>query len=293
MQIGVLMLGLFAVPKLMSILPDFDPLMLIIGVFVILALVQQLGFQQSEGAGAAGEGRGGSRQQRQRQAAEEASSKEVSVPQLLKDAERALEQNSWARVQELSKRIVDTDPENVRAWELLATAQKWEGRRDDAATTVKKAQEIYEVDSAGLRALAKELKSSQPSAAMVSEFEKKADVFFGKRQYDLAGECYAKALEALGEAPEAQEAKDLRLRLLRRNAECTQQLQDWSACRRCTTELLEADPRDKTALLQRAAANEALEKFKAALEDARKLLSLDPSNRAANRIVNNCRQALE
>lgn len=293
----VIMMAIFVVPKLMSVMPDFDPLMVIVGLFVILALVQQLGFQQGEGATANdGEGTTARARQRQRQnrAEEEqdSSSKEVNVPQLLKDAERALEQNNWSRVQEFAKRVADADPENARAWELLATAQKWDGKRDAAAATVKKAQEIYEVDSAGLRALAKELSSAQPSSAMVGECEKKGEDFIAKRQYDLAAECYAKALESLGGAPEAQKAKDMRRHLLRRHAECSQQLQDWTTCRRCTTELLEADPRDKGALLQRAASNEALEKFKAALEDARMLLSIDPSNRAANRIVNNCRQAL-
>jgi len=297
-QIFVVLAALFVVPKLMSIVPDFDPLMVIVGLFVILALVQQLGFAQGEGANANdGEGTTARARQRQRQnrGAEEeqdSSSKEVNVPQLLKDAERSMEQNNWSRVQELAKRAADADPENARAWELLATAQKWDGQRDAAAATVKKAQEIYEVDSAGLRALAKELSSAQPSVAMVGECEKKGEDFITKRQYDLAAECYAKALESLGEAPEAQEAKDMRRRLLRRHAECSQQLQDWTTCRRCTTELLEADPRDSSALLQRAASNEALEKFKAALEDARMLLSMDPSNRAANRIMNNCRQAL-
>lgn len=297
-QLVVIMMALFVVPKLMSIMPDFDPLMVIVGLFVILALVQQLGFQQGDGANANdGEGTTARARQRQRQnrAAEEeqdSSSKVVNIPQLLKDAERALEQNSWSRVQELAKRIADADPENARAWELLATAQKWDGQRDAAAATVKKAQEVYEVNSAGLRALAKELSSSKPSTAMVGECEKKGEDFIAKRQYDLASECYAKALAALGESPEAQEAKDMRRRLLRRHAECAQQLQDWTTCRHCTTELLEVDPRDKNALLQRAASNEALEKFKAALEDARMLLALEPSNRAANRIVNNCRQAL-
>lgn len=296
MQLLVILMAVFGVPKLMSIMPDFDPLMVIVGIFAIIALIQHLGFAQQDGAGA---GAGAARQRGRRTGREadedrkehSSNSRDVSVDQLLKDAEKALEQNSWGRVQELSKRIVDSDPENARAWEMLATALKWEGQREEAAATVKKARETFEVDSEGLRALARELKSSQPSAAMVSECEKKGEDFFGKRQYDLAAECYSKALEALGEAPEA-EAKDRRLPLLRRHAECAQQLQDWSTCRKCTTELLEADPRDTRALLQRAAANEALEKFKAALEDARNLLALDPKSAAANRIVHNCKQAL-
>lgn len=289
----VLMMALFGVPKLMSMMPDFDPLMLIVGVFVILALVQQLGFaQQGDDSGAARGNGQAQRRQAEETTKKETSSRNLNIPLLLKDAEKALEQNGWARVQELAKRILEADPENVRAWELLATGQKWEGNRDEAAATVRKAQETYEVDSKGLQALARELSSSQPSAAMVKECEKKGEDFIARRQYDLAADCYSKALESIGEAPEAQDAKDMRFRLARRAAECAQQLQDWSTCRRWATVILEADPSDKQALLQRAAANEALEKFKAALEDARKLLSLDPTSRAANRISHNCQQAL-
>jgi len=111
-----------------------------------------------------------------------------------------------------------------------------------------------------------------------------------KRQYDQAMECYSKALESLGDASES--SREPLLRLHRRRAECAQQLQDWSTCRLDATALLEEDPNDSRALLQRACANESLEKFKAALADARRLLAIDPKNSAANRIAHNCQQAL-
>lgn len=307
-QFMVLMMAMFIVPKLIQYIPDFDPLMVIVGLFVLMAGAQHLGFMMQEGGeqGQQGQHRPEGTTERERQAnrrrAAEAAEQQQSQdsrasPQaegkrLLEDAERALQQNNWSRVKELAKKLADADPESARAWELLATAQKWCGEREEAKATVKKARDIYEVDSEGLRSLAKELESSKPSSNMVAEFEKKAEGFFGQRQYDLAVECYNKALEAVGEAPSSNADKEQRLRLLRRSAECAQQLQDWGACRRAATELLEADPSDPRALLQRAAANEALEKFKAALEDARKLLSIDPKSAAANRIAHNCQQAL-
>merc|ERR1711920_860959 len=132
-----------------------------------------------------------------------------------------------------------------------------------------KAQDIYELESDGLSQLAKELDSKQKPSVMVAEVEAKGDDFMAKRMYDLAYECYNQAVDAIGEGDDADDSKATRLRVLRRRAECAQQLHDWSVCRRDATEVLNADPSDPKALLQRAAALEALEKFSAALEDAR------------------------
>merc|ERR1712039_803055 len=99
--------------------------------------------------------------------------------------------------------------------------------------------------------------------------------------YDLAFECYNQGVDALGDPDNSSGSRVVRLRLIRRRAECAQQLHDWSVCRRDATELLEADPSDAKALLQRAAALEALEKFSGALDDARKLLAMDPKNPVA------------
>merc|ERR1719436_1428358 len=113
---------------------------------------------------------------------------------------------------------------------------------------------------------------------MVAGVEAKANDFLTKRMYDLAYECYNQAIDRISESDAADDSRPIRLRLLRRRAECAQQLHDWSVCRRDATEVLEADPSDAKALLQRAAALEALEKFSGALDDARKLLAMDPKN---------------
>jgi len=210
---------------------------------------------------------------------------------LLAEAERCLQQNNYSRTRELSKKVTDLDPEIARAWELLATAQKWDGLRDEATETVQKARDLYEVESEGLKALAKELEQKKSSDEIAQEHEVKGEGFFSKRQYDLAAECYAKAVEVVG-SPNSNEGKSLRLRVLRRHADCAQQLQDWHVCRRCASEILEAEPNDARALLQRAAANDALEKYAAGLEDARRLLAIDPKNAAGNRILRNCQQAI-
>lgn len=293
--IVMIIFAIFGLPKLMAFVPDFDPLTVIVGIFVVLAAVQHLGFSVG---GIAAEGESSSQSRRRSAGAgasgtEEDSKAAAAKPEeLLKNAERCMQQNNYARVQELARRAADLDPENSRAWELLATAQKWEGKREEAAATVRRAREVFEVDSAGLRKLAKELEQAESPSAMAAECEAKGEDFFAKRQYDLAVDCYTKALEALGELGAESPHKGSQLGLLRRRAECAQQLQDWGTCRRDATAVLEAEPSDVRALLQRAAANEALEKFAAALEDARKLLAIDPKSAVANRIVHNCQQAL-
>mmetsp|Transcript_29866 Transcript_29866/g.78640 ORF Transcript_29866/g.78640 Transcript_29866/m.78640 type:complete len:302 (+) Transcript_29866:182-1087(+) len=293
-QILVLIVAMFGVPKLMSVMPDIDPLVMIVGLFLVLALLQQLGFQTR---GASGEESQHTQRPKYRAAPEEhheESSSVASTDQMLTDATRAMEQNNYQRAQELARRVADMDPESARAWELLAAAQKWQGLREEAAATVRKAMEIYEVESDGLRALARELERSESPQTIAMECEKKGEGFFSRRQYDLAVDCYTKALEVFGNGKpnSANGDKELLLRLRSRRAECAQQLQDWSTCRHDATVLLEADPLDQRALMQRAAANEALEKFKDALADARKLMTLNPKSIAANRIAHNCQQAL-
>jgi tetratricopeptide (TPR) repeat protein len=281
----VLLAAGFVVPQLMAAMPNFDPLLMIMGVFAVLALLQRLGFELQQGEAPSAGGRG------PREHRDEGRAGEESAEELLQEAERCQSQNNYKRVQELAKKATDLDPECPRAWELLATAQKWDGRRDEAAATVKRAQDIYEVKSDGLDRLAQELKRQEDPVALASEAAAKAEEFFGKRQYDMAAECYSKAIETLGGSAGVSD-KALWLKLHKRRAECAQQLQDWSTVRKDATVVLEEEPSDASVLLQRAAANEAMERFKAALDDARKLLAMDPKSAAANRIVHNCQQAL-
>lgn len=286
-------LAFFVLPRMMSgfEMPDFDPLTVLIGLVVLMALVQRLGFagQPEE------EDAGGRRRPASSNSRHEAASKgkaPSSLEEQLSQAERCIEQNNYERAQTLAQKAADMDPESARAWELLATAQKWSGQREEALATVKKAKDIYEVSSPGLSALLKELGQSKSPAEIASECETKGEDFFRKRMNDQASECFTQALEALEAAEVSGTDRPLHLRLLRRRAECAQQLQDWEMCRRDATALLEQDPMEEKALLMRAASSEALEKWKAALEDARKLLTIDPKSKAANRIVHNCSQAL-
>eukprot|EP00933_Yihiella_yeosuensis_P047296 TRINITY_DN43044_c0_g1_i1.p1 TRINITY_DN43044_c0_g1~~TRINITY_DN43044_c0_g1_i1.p1 ORF type:complete len:303 (+),score=82.70 TRINITY_DN43044_c0_g1_i1:73-981(+) len=292
----LIFLAIFVVPRLMQFVPNFDPLVMIICVMGSVALLQHLGLAGTAGAAEDDEGdapppRGSRRRQEERNE----QSRDETPEELLAEAERCLEQNSYSKAQEITRKVTDNDPENAKAWEILATALKWEGKRKEAAAVVKKAREVYEVSSPALAKLEKELSenssSSSSKMAIAKENEAKGEAFVAKRQYDLAAECFAKAFEACDENAEGPAAEQ-KLRILRRSAECSQQLQDWGACRRAASAVLEADPNDMTALMQRAVSNEALEKFSAALEDARKLMSLDPKNKAANRIAHSCQQAL-
>jgi tetratricopeptide (TPR) repeat protein len=291
----VLFAGIFVVPRVMPYLPDFDPLLAIMGLFGFLALMQHLGFAEVAGPAAArSDGDDDHPNGNGRKSADPEHKQNRSTEDLLEDAARCMEQNSYQRAEDLATKVADADPENIRAWELLATAKKWQGDRDGAAATVKKARELYECDSEGLRALEKELAGTVDPFATAREREAKGEEFLRKRQYDLACECYTEAIGALESSGDHAAAviRGTILSLKRRRAECAQQLQDWSLCRRDSTDILDKDPDDAQSLLRRAAANEALEKFKAALDDARKLLAIDPKNTAANRIAHNCQNAL-
>eukprot|EP00928_Gymnodinium_smaydae_P063727 TRINITY_DN47222_c0_g1_i1.p1 TRINITY_DN47222_c0_g1~~TRINITY_DN47222_c0_g1_i1.p1 ORF type:complete len:306 (+),score=71.95 TRINITY_DN47222_c0_g1_i1:196-1113(+) len=298
LRVGMILFALFGLPKIMAYIPDFDPLVAIICLFAGLAALQHLGLVAAAEGPEPGDrfGRGGSRRDDGGRSdfgrGGNASDTGRPAEDPLKEAAVCLEQNNYSRARDLAKGVTDSDPENARAWEILVTALKWEGKRDEALETLKKASDLYEVKSEGLTKLLKELEGAGNPGAAAAEYEKKGEEFLGRRQYDLALDCLSKAIEALGGNDASIAATPEGLRLLRRRAECAQQLQDWSLCRSDATAILEAEPEDTKALLQRAASNEALEKFKAALEDARKLLTLDPRSAAANRIVHNCNQAL-
>jgi len=118
---------------------------------------------------------------------------------LLEEAEKCMEQNNWSRAAEFAKSATDKDPESVTAWQVLAYALKWEGKREEAAATIKKAQELYEVNSDVLKQLASELEKNVRPGTLAAEHEKKGEEFKLRRQYDLAVECYEKALDILGE----------------------------------------------------------------------------------------------
>mmetsp|Transcript_93439 Transcript_93439/g.204520 ORF Transcript_93439/g.204520 Transcript_93439/m.204520 type:complete len:326 (-) Transcript_93439:66-1043(-) len=311
----VVILAVTAGPQLMQLLPTTDPLVLLIGLFAFLGAVQHLLGSVLAEATESEQGEASNDQASNASPKNKANNKNTTqasststntasgrskgpqtVPELLQEGSVALAQNNYSRAQSLAEKAADIDPESAEAWELLARAQKWQGNRKEAAATVKKAMETYEVKSKGLKELAKELKGKGSPVEDAKNSSKKGDDFIAKRQYDLAAECYNQAMETLNDAGltlDSEEAdRDFILQVERRRAECGQQLQDWGQCRRSATVVLGADPKDKQALLQRAAANEAMENFEKALEDARLLLSLDPKNGAANRLVHSCQQAL-
>eukprot|EP00428_Durinskia_dybowskii_P024228 CAMPEP_0170245282 /NCGR_PEP_ID=MMETSP0116_2-20130129/22425_1 /TAXON_ID=400756 /ORGANISM="Durinskia baltica, Strain CSIRO CS-38" /LENGTH=299 /DNA_ID=CAMNT_0010496153 /DNA_START=67 /DNA_END=966 /DNA_ORIENTATION=+ len=292
--IFILFAAVVAGPQILAVLPNVDPLVVIIGIFVALGFLQHLGFASSDCdsgvAGGATQNQGKATASKAEGQSDDGTSdgQEHVCNTKLRDAERALAQNSYANAAALAAQVVDADPECARAWEVLVLAQKWEGNRSLAVTTARKAMDIYEVHSATLESLVQELGATYDPMTAALECEARAGEFLAKQQFDLAFDCYAQGLDTVG-----LDGGDLRLRLLRGRANCAQQLQDWKTCRSDATELLDHDPNDVAALLQRAVANEALESFAAALEDARRLLILDSRCSAANRLVHSCRKALQ
>lgn len=293
-QLGFLGFAIFVVPRLMELLPSFDPLMMLMGLVGFAAVLQHVAGvnleREAAAGGAAGrpEPRQSNRREQQYQAKE---SPQASLDTLLSDAEKCIDQNNWDGARKRAQSAIDLDPESSRAWELLVTAHKLSGDKAAAKAAAEKATDIYEVDSAKLRTLRRELSETKPAAEVAAEHEARGEDFFTKKRFDLAVEWYSKGLEAIESAPS--KAPDFRLRLLRRRCDCSQQLQDWSTCRADASSVLELEPQDQKALLQRAISLEALEKFKLALVDARALLAIDPKNTVANRIVHSCQRELQ
>eukprot|EP00403_Amphidinium_massartii_P043322 CAMPEP_0178441256 /NCGR_PEP_ID=MMETSP0689_2-20121128/37371_1 /TAXON_ID=160604 /ORGANISM="Amphidinium massartii, Strain CS-259" /LENGTH=224 /DNA_ID=CAMNT_0020064397 /DNA_START=16 /DNA_END=686 /DNA_ORIENTATION=+ len=215
----VAMGAMLLAPSVLALLPSIDPLFVIMGLFALLALAQQAGLTGGDESAVPESARTRRGQSSEKQEAEE---REPSVSELLEDAERCMKQNSYQAAQDIAAKAADKDPECSRAWELQASALKWLGQRKEAAALLRKAIDLYEVDSPGVQALLKELESGASPLATATECESKCEELFGKRQYDLALECSNKGLEALGVSAtsssssqsETADERSVRLRLL-------------------------------------------------------------------------------
>merc|ERR1712113_287702 len=76
----------------------------------------------------------------------------------------------------------------------------------------------------------------------------------------------------------------LALALRNNRAACSHQISDYSAVGRDTSFVLQQDPSNLKALVRRMLALEPLERYEAALDDARAVLRQDPGNDIANKI---------
>lgn len=109
--------------------------------------------------------------------------------------------------------------------------------------------------------------------------KEEGNVLFRKGLFEDAASKYTEALEKV-EDPHS----TLALAIRNNRAACFHQLSDFGSVVKDTSFVIEQDPGNAKALMRRMLALEPLERYEAALEDARAVLRQDPRHEAANKM---------
>mmetsp|Transcript_13589 Transcript_13589/g.25133 ORF Transcript_13589/g.25133 Transcript_13589/m.25133 type:complete len:432 (-) Transcript_13589:184-1479(-) len=109
--------------------------------------------------------------------------------------------------------------------------------------------------------------------------KEEGNVLFRKGFFDTAAAKYTEALEQV-EDP----SSTLALAIRNNRAACYHQLSDFGSVVKDASFVLEQDPTNLKALIRRMCALEPLERYEAALGDARSVLRQDPRHEAANKV---------
>jgi len=109
--------------------------------------------------------------------------------------------------------------------------------------------------------------------------KEEGNVLFRKGLFEKALEKYSEALESCDD-----ENSEIALALRNNRAACYHQLSDFSSVAKDACFVLEREPSNMKALVRRMLAYEPLEKYEAALADARAVLRQDPRHEAANKV---------
>ncbi len=117
--------------------------------------------------------------------------------------------------------------------------------------------------------------------------KEEANDAFKRAAFEEAIPLYTKALEAC-----ADKTGELAVSIMNNRAACNQQLSNFSAVIDDTTAVLEIDQNNVKALIRRALALEAKERYRVALADIRKVLSINPTIDIANRAQHRLGQAV-
>jgi len=129
----------------------------------------------------------------------------------------------------------------------------------------------------------KDGKALTPSMLLKEE----GNVHFRESRYEEALKAYSKALE-LAKTPHEREV----ILVNRAAVYSTNTAQNYDSAIVDCTNALEINPHNLKALLRRALANEAIEKYKSALQDMKQVISLDPTNPVANPAVHRLQKSI-
>lgn len=109
--------------------------------------------------------------------------------------------------------------------------------------------------------------------------KEEGNVLFRKGLFEDAASKYTEALEKVEDSHST-----LALAIRNNRAACFHQLSDFGSVVKDTSFVIEQDPGNTKALMRRMLALEPLERYEAALEDARAVLRQDPRHEAANKM---------
>jgi tetratricopeptide (TPR) repeat protein len=181
-----------------------------------------------------------------------------------------------------AKQCVTLRPDFFKGYVRGAKALRTLGRPEEALAFLKKCPKN---DEAG--ALAAELKpeAEAAEAARIASLDgperakAEGDVLFRRGLFETALVKYSEALKA------CEDQESTAALVIRNNrAACYHQLSDYSSVVADTNYVLQKEPGNFKALFRRMLALEPMERYEAALEDARALIRQDPRNDVANKV---------
>eukprot|EP00933_Yihiella_yeosuensis_P064583 TRINITY_DN6801_c0_g1_i2.p1 TRINITY_DN6801_c0_g1~~TRINITY_DN6801_c0_g1_i2.p1 ORF type:complete len:421 (+),score=108.54 TRINITY_DN6801_c0_g1_i2:126-1388(+) len=181
-----------------------------------------------------------------------------------------------------AKRCVALRPDFVKGYLRGAVALRALGNFEDALAFLKRCPANDEAAAlvSELKPQAEAAEKDRISSLSGSEREKEeGNALFKKGLFEAASEKYSRALDLCEDSESA-----LALALRNNRAACAHQLSDFSSVVKDATFVLHREPENLKALMRRMLAYEPLEKYEAALEDARAILRQDARNEVANKV---------
>jgi tetratricopeptide (TPR) repeat protein len=181
-----------------------------------------------------------------------------------------------------AKLCVALRPDFFKGYVRGAKALRALGRPEEALAFLKKCPKNTEAG-----ALASELRPEAEAAETVrisslsgaERAKEEGNVLFRKGLFEQALEKYSEALQGCDD-----QESIMALAIRNNRAACYHQVSDHSSAVRDTSYVLKREPSNFKALFRRMLALEPLERYEAALDDARALLRQDPRNEVANKM---------
>lgn len=169
----------------------------------------------------------------------------------------------------------------IRVDQMLETAQRQENEGDYSGS-IKSAETGLRMDSdhpqlkallARVRpAFERQEKQRKSSLSSIELLKEEGDDCYRNAQFEGAIEVYSRCLDSIDD-----KSTDLALKCYSNRAACYKQISNFDGIISDTTAVLEVDPANVKALVRRAQAFEAVERYRIALDDVRVVMAMPPS----------------